>query len=50
MSDKQKPKHPSDAKSDDTLDRRPPNDTGAFRWYQDLLDRILPKDKPKPPK
>jgi hypothetical protein len=24
-----------------------PTDTGIFRWYQDLLDRILPKEKKK---
>jgi hypothetical protein len=27
-----------------------PNDTGVFRWYQDLMDRILPKDRTNPPK
>jgi hypothetical protein len=24
-----------------------PTDSGIFRWYQDLLDRILPKEKKK---
>jgi len=27
-----------------------PTDTGVFRWYQDLMDRILPKkEKEKEP-
>jgi hypothetical protein len=27
-----------------------PNESGIFRWYQDLLDRIMPKKEKEQPK
>lgn len=38
------PRPPSHPRSSD------PDDSGIFRWYQDLMDRILPKNKANPPK
>ncbi|HUS18928.1 MAG TPA: hypothetical protein VMZ25_04715 [Terriglobales bacterium] len=48
MADKEK-QSPSQSRRGSPADTLNPNDSGVFRWYQDLLDRILPK-KPGSPK
>lgn len=46
MSDKKK--RESSPRGSETPRNSEADDSGMFRWYQDLLDRIIPKKKEGP--
>jgi len=43
-------KSPSRNESTPLPSQGDPNASGIFRWYQDLMDRILPKKEKEQPK